>query len=108
MKNLSITFVLAFLTLINAKEYLVNSIVNLHKTYSDLQSFCGGKYRDFCSEEHMNLSVKFLQDQLEQIKKNVEKLEKEERKAESKRRRNRLREEKMVQMLRQHFLDRHI
>jgi hypothetical protein len=108
MKNLSITFVLTFLAIVNAKQNLVNSIVNVHKTYSDLQSFCVGKSRDFCSDEHMALSIKFLQNQLDQIKKNIGKLEQEARKAESKRRRNRLMGDKMVQMLREHFLDRHI
>jgi len=112
MKLTQITLMVAYFICVFTNEIRVESIVKINKIDQDLKTFCKDKNLHFCSKENMKLSMDFLQNQLDQIKRNMERAEKEARKeankAEKIRRRNRLREERLLFLLRQHFLDRHL
>ena len=102
-------FVLMLLKLAWTKEKLVNSVASIDKSLHDLKRFCSNKDSvDFCSPDHMGIAVAFLKKQREIIRENMEKKEREERKAERMRQKNRINSEKMIWALREHFLDRHI
>ena len=85
-----------------------HSSSSVKQNIQDLKEFCKGRTLDFCSKFHMEFAMAFLENQLEQIRINVEKTQQEEKKAQIMQRKNRVRNEKMLLKLRQHFLDRHL
>jgi hypothetical protein len=85
-----------------------SSIASVKQSVQDLNNFCMGKTLDFCSKEHMEIAMNFLIKQQDQLMKNLEKELREAKKAENKRRRNRMTNNLMIHKFRQHFLDRHL
>ena len=109
--NVLKTFILVLMLLKSAwtKEKLVNSVASIDKSLQYLKIFCSNKDSiDFCSPDHLDIAVPFLKKQREIIRENMEKAEKEERKSQKMRQKNRIKSEKMIWTLREHFLDRHI
>jgi len=75
-----ITLILVYFTTVVTNMNNAASIAGINKTYQDLQSFCKGKNRDFCSKEYIKVSMEFLQNQLDQIKRNMEREQQEAKK----------------------------
>lgn len=85
-----------------------HSSSSIKQNIQDLKEFCKGLTLDFCSKFHLEFAMAFLENQLEQIRINLEKTQQEEKKAIKMQRKNRQQNEKMLLKLRQHFLDRHL
>ena len=79
-----------------------------NKNLQDLKDSCVNKQMEFCQKEHLILSDAFLRKEVARIKLKIEKAKNEAKKQEIVRRRNRIRNERFRQMLREHFLDRHL
>ena len=102
-------FVLWLLEPVWTKEKLVNSVAIIDKSLQDLKSFCSNKNSlNFCSPEHMSMVIAFLKKKRELLRKKIEEKERDERKLERIRQKNRIKSEKMIWILREHFLDRHL
>jgi hypothetical protein len=102
-------FVLWLLEPVWTKEKLVNSVAIIDKSLQDLKSFCSNKNStNFCSPEHMSMVIAFLKKERELLRKKIEEKERDERKLERIRQKNRIKSEKMIWILREHFLDRHL
>jgi hypothetical protein len=105
-----IIFLLMLLTSIAwAKDSISKSEAIIRKSFEDLFNFCKGKKSvNFCSNEHMQLAVTILKKKQEETKLKMERLEEERKNAEKIRKKNLVKGEIWIWILRRHFLDRHI
>jgi hypothetical protein len=96
------------LNLVWTKENLVNTLAIIDKNVQHLKAFCSTKNSiNFCSPDQMDIAIALLLREKEVLRKNMKIKEREERKLQRIRHKNRIKSEKMIWILREHFLDRH-
>jgi hypothetical protein len=106
---IKLAFVIIFLARVCATDSAIDSIENIEKSLKELEIFCHGKKRvDFCSMEHLELAYSYLIKQKERILMSTQKELDEKRRAKKIRHQNRKDGLKMMWLLREYFLDRHI
>ena len=86
--------------------------IRLQPNFRDLlKQYCAGKYLDFCSPEYMRLTLKLLFEKKGTKKFTLENIILTQKADKEKQRRLKLKNQydknKMTQIYRQHFLDRH-
>ena len=97
---------LFFQIMVFAQEDALNKISLFSKTPNDLKHFCVGKHDDFCSAEALKMSMSIIQKQLDELQKNVERERKEQIRKQKIKNLNKIKTQRMLKMLREHFLDR--
>ena len=103
-----IALALFFQVIIFAQTEFLDNISTIQNTLVDLKQFCLGKTDNFCSKESISMSRSLLKDQLESVKQNIIHLRKEQRRREKLHKLNQLKYQRMANLLREHFLDRHL
>jgi hypothetical protein len=87
---------------------LVTTQFNIDQYKHQFEIFCSGVNKNVCTKETLKLGIKFYQSRLKEI--NEDNLRKQQllREAKKNRRIQQMKEERLLQIIRERFLDRHI
>ena len=95
-KFILLSLIFSSITHVFARESLAKLIEVVDNTHNNLNKVCKEKYKDYCSNIQLELSINILKNLFQQKYIDMMRKEKETR-------RNQLRNQKMLDMLREHF-----